>query len=88
MVGLLSCQHTLLGHVQLFIPQHPQVLLCRAALHPFIPQHVLIVGIAPTQVQDLALGLVEPPEVLMGPLLQLVQAWSFLLKSVEVEDIL
>jgi len=26
-------------------------------------------------VQDLALGLVEPPEVHMGPLLQLVQAW-------------
>ena len=32
-----------------------------------------VLGIAPTQVQDLALGLVEPPEVHMGPLLQLIQ---------------
>ncbi|KAK4825848.1 hypothetical protein QYF61_003099 [Mycteria americana] len=53
--------------------QYPQALLCRAALNPFIPQPVLIPGVAPTQVQDLALGLVEPHEVHMGPLLQLVQ---------------
>jgi len=32
-----------------------------------------VLGIAPTHVQDLALGLVEPHEVLMGPLLKLVQ---------------
>ncbi|KAK4827281.1 hypothetical protein QYF61_016427 [Mycteria americana] len=53
--------------------QYPQVLLSRAALNPFIPQPVLILGIAPTQVQDLALGLAEPHEVHMGPLLELVQ---------------
>ncbi|KAK4816335.1 hypothetical protein QYF61_015019, partial [Mycteria americana] len=45
----------------------------RAALNPFIPQPVLILGVAPMQVQDPALGLVEPHEVHMGPLLQLVQ---------------
>ncbi|KAK4815543.1 hypothetical protein QYF61_003235 [Mycteria americana] len=73
MVGFLGCKRTLLAHVQLFTHQYPQVLLCRAALNPFIPQPVLILGVAPTQVQDLALGLVEPPEVHMDPLLELVQ---------------
>jgi len=32
-----------------------------------------VVGIDPTQVQDLALGLIEPHEVHIGPLLELVQ---------------
>ncbi|KAK4807078.1 hypothetical protein QYF61_018419 [Mycteria americana] len=45
----------------------------RAALNPFIPQSLLIWGIALTQVQDLALGLVEPHESHMGPLLEIVQ---------------
>jgi len=40
-VGLLCCEHILPGHVQLFIPQHPQAHLSRAALNPFIPQPVL-----------------------------------------------
>ncbi|KAK4831029.1 LOW QUALITY PROTEIN: hypothetical protein QYF61_014917 [Mycteria americana] len=70
-VGFLGCECTLSAHVQLFIHQYPQVLLHRAALNPFIPQPVLIPGVAPTQ--DPALGLVEPHEVPMGPLLQLVQ---------------
>ncbi|KAK4827094.1 hypothetical protein QYF61_014196 [Mycteria americana] len=72
-VGFLGCECTLLGHIQLFIHQYPQVLLHRAALNPFIPQPVLILGADPTQVQDLVLGLAEPHEVHMGPLLQLVQ---------------
>ncbi|KAK4810922.1 hypothetical protein QYF61_013330 [Mycteria americana] len=73
-IGFLGCECTSLAHVLLFIhPYHPQVLLCRAALNPFIPQPVLIPGVAPTQVQALALGLVEPHEVHMGQLLQLVQ---------------
>ncbi|KAK4826321.1 hypothetical protein QYF61_007406 [Mycteria americana] len=63
MVGLLSCKHTLSAHVQFFIHQYPQVLLHRAALNPFVPQPE----------QDLALGLVEPHEVHIGPLLKLVQ---------------
>ena len=52
-----------LAHVQLFIHQHPQVLLGGAVLNP------LTLGVAPTH----ALGLVEPHEVHMGPLLELVQ---------------
>jgi len=61
------------AHVQLFIHQYPQVLLSRTALNPFIPQPLVILRVALTQVQDLALGLVEPQEVHMGPLLKLVQ---------------
>jgi len=73
MVGLLGCEHTLVAHVQLFIHQYPQVLLSKAALNTFISQPVLIAEVALTQVQDLALGLVEPHEVHTGPLLELVQ---------------
>ncbi|KAK4815224.1 hypothetical protein QYF61_022871 [Mycteria americana] len=72
-VGFLGFERTLPAHGQLFIHQDPQVLLHRAALNPFIPQPVLIPGVAPTQVQDLTLGLVEPHEVHVGPLLELVQ---------------
>jgi len=54
-VGLLGCRHPFLVHVQLFIHQYPQVLLSRVALNPFIPQPVLILEVALTQVQDLAL---------------------------------
>ncbi|KAK4814406.1 hypothetical protein QYF61_018165 [Mycteria americana] len=72
-IGLLGCERTLSAHVQLFIHQYPQVLLHRAALNPFTPQPVLIPGVALTQMQDPALGLVEPHEVHMGLLLQLVQ---------------
>ncbi|KAK4818015.1 hypothetical protein QYF61_004128 [Mycteria americana] len=60
-VGFLGCQCTLLAHVQLFIHQYPQVLLHRAALNPFIPQPVLILGVALTQVQDLNMGLNAVP---------------------------
>jgi len=38
-----------------------------------MPQPVLILGIAPTHVQDPALALDEPHEVHMGPLVELVQ---------------
>ncbi|KAK4828551.1 hypothetical protein QYF61_027520, partial [Mycteria americana] len=44
-----------------------------STLNPIIPQPVLIPGIALTPLQDLALGLVEPHEVHMSPLLKLVQ---------------
>jgi len=43
------------------------------SLDPFIPQPVLIARVAPTQVQDLALGLAEPQEVHKGPVLKFVQ---------------
>jgi len=39
----------------------------------FILQLLLIAGVAKTQVQDLALGLVKPPAVLLGPLFKPVQ---------------
>ena len=58
------------------IHQYAQVLLCRAALCPFIPQSLLILGIAPPHVQDLMLGLVELHEVLMGSLLKPVQTYT------------
>jgi len=50
MVGPLGCQRTLPAHVEPFVYQYPQVPLSRAALDPFIPQPVLILGITPTQV--------------------------------------
>ncbi|KAK4832298.1 LOW QUALITY PROTEIN: hypothetical protein QYF61_021697 [Mycteria americana] len=49
----------------------PQVLFHRATLDHIIPQPVLILGFALTQ--NPALDLVEPHEVHMSPLLQLVQ---------------
>ena len=72
MVGFLGCEDTLLVHVQLAIHQKTQVLFVRAALNPFIPQLVLVVGLSSTQVQDLALAFVESHEVHLGPLLNLV----------------
>ena len=72
MFGLLGCEHALVAHVQLFILQYPQVLLGKAALNTFTPQPVLILGVAPTCVQDPTLGLVEPHEFI-GPFLELVQ---------------
>ena len=39
-----------------------------------ILQLVLVVGVAMTQLQDLALGFVEPHEVLLGPLLSLTRS--------------
>jgi len=58
---------TLPGHVELLVNQNPQVLLGRAALHPFSAQPVLVLGIAPTQVQNFALGLVQLHEIHTGP---------------------
>ncbi|KAK4830748.1 hypothetical protein QYF61_013198 [Mycteria americana] len=67
-VGFLGCRHTLTAHVELLINQHP-----KAALNPFSTQPVFVLGIAPTRVQDLALGLVEFHEVCMGPPLKPVK---------------
>jgi len=44
-------------------------------LSPFIPQPVLIPGITPTQVQDFALGLVEPHELVEVPLDGIPSFW-------------
>ena len=72
-VGLLGCKHTLLAHVESFINQHPQILLLRAAPKPFSVQPVSVLGVTLTQVQDLALGLVELNEVGRDPHLKPVQ---------------
>jgi len=72
-VGLLDGKCTLLAHVKFFIHQYPQVLLGRAALNPFIAEPVLISGVVPTQMQDLALGLVELHEVLTAQQVHLFQ---------------
>ena len=72
-VGILGCKRTFVTHVELVFHQYPQVLLCRDALNPFIPQPILTQGVAPACVQDLALGLVGPHEVHKCPLLELVQ---------------
>ena len=73
MVGLLGYESTLLAHIESFINWHPQILFLRAALKPLSAQPVALLGIALTQVQDLALGLVELHEVGMGSPLKPVQ---------------
>ncbi|KAK4824589.1 hypothetical protein QYF61_016834 [Mycteria americana] len=59
-IGLLGHLGTLLAHIQLAVDQHPWVLLCWAAFQPLFPKPVALHGVAVTQVQDLALSLVEP----------------------------
>ena len=54
-------------------PPGPQFLLCRASLKEIITQSVSTLGIALTQLQHPALGLIEPHYVHIGPLLQPVQ---------------
>jgi len=70
MAGFLGCEGTLLAHGQLVTYQYPQVFYGRAVLHPYNPKLVLIVGVVTSQVQNLALEFVEPPEVPLGPLLK------------------
>jgi len=73
MVDFLSCVRTLLGHVVLLVNQHPQVLLLRAAFTLLSAHPVFVFGIAPTHVQDLALGLVELHEICRGSPLKSVK---------------
>ncbi|KAK4815625.1 LOW QUALITY PROTEIN: hypothetical protein QYF61_004840 [Mycteria americana] len=72
-IGFLGRLGTLLVHVQLAVNQHPQVLLCCAAFQPLFPKPVELHGDAVAQVQDLALGLVKPHTVDLGPSIQPVQ---------------
>jgi len=72
-VGFLGSQRTSPAHVELLTHRYPQVLLLRAALKPLSAQPVLVSGIAPTHVQDLALGLVALHVVHSGPPLQPVK---------------
>ncbi|KAK4824898.1 hypothetical protein QYF61_021138 [Mycteria americana] len=72
-IGFLGHLGTLLAHIQAAVNQHPQVLFCWAAFQPLCPKPVALHGLAVTQVQDLALGLVKPHTVGLGPLIQPVQ---------------
>ena len=72
-VGFLGCKCTLQAHVELLVNQYPPVLLLRAALEPLSAQPVLVFGIAPTHVQDLALDLVGLHVAHAGPPLQPVK---------------
>lgn len=53
---------TLMGHVELRICQHPQILLVKAVFSPFSVHDILVLGIAPAQMQPLAPGFVERPK--------------------------
>ncbi|KAK4810989.1 hypothetical protein QYF61_014461 [Mycteria americana] len=72
-IGLLGRLGTLLAHIQVAVNQHPQVLFCQAAFQPLFPKPVALHGVAVAQVQDLALGLVKPHTIDLGPSIQPVQ---------------
>ncbi|KAK4833077.1 hypothetical protein QYF61_027739 [Mycteria americana] len=72
-IGLLGHLGTLLAHIQAAVNQHPQVLFCLSAFQPLFPKPVALHGVIVTQVQDLALGLVKPHTIGLGPSIQPVQ---------------
>ncbi|KAK4824048.1 hypothetical protein QYF61_009639 [Mycteria americana] len=72
-IGFLGHLGTLLAHIQAAVNQHPQVLFCLAAFQPLFPKPVALHGVVVTQVQDLALGLVKPHTIGLGPWIQPVQ---------------
>ncbi|KAK4831195.1 hypothetical protein QYF61_015927 [Mycteria americana] len=72
-IGFLGRLGTLLAHIQPAVNKHPQVLLCQAAFQPLFLKPVALHGVAVAQVQDLALGLVEPHTIDLGPSIQPVQ---------------
>ncbi|KAK4830676.1 hypothetical protein QYF61_012776 [Mycteria americana] len=72
-IGFLGHLGTLLAHIQADVSQHPQVLFCQAASQPLFPKPVALHGVAVAQVQDLALGLVKPHTIDLGPSIQPVQ---------------
>ncbi|KAF1467595.1 Interphotoreceptor matrix proteoglycan 1, partial [Megadyptes antipodes antipodes] len=69
-LGLLGCLGTLPAHVQPTVDQHPQVLFCQAAFQPLFPKPVALHGVVVAQVQDPALGLVEPHTIGLSALIQ------------------
>ncbi|KAK4827428.1 hypothetical protein QYF61_017866 [Mycteria americana] len=72
-IGFLGHLGTLLAHIQAAVNQHSQVLLCQAAFQPLFPKPVALHGVAVTQVQDPALGLVKPHTIGLSPSIQPVQ---------------
>ncbi|KAK4820816.1 hypothetical protein QYF61_007210 [Mycteria americana] len=69
-IGFLGHLGTLLAHSQAAVNQHPQVLLCQAAFQPLFPKPVPLCRVVVAQVQDVALGLVEPHTIGPSPLIQ------------------
>jgi len=57
----------LLAHVQLSINQCPQVCFLYTVLQQLCPKAVTLPGIAVAEVQDPALGLVEPHPIGLSP---------------------
>ncbi|KAK4806900.1 hypothetical protein QYF61_012621 [Mycteria americana] len=72
-IAFLGHLGTLLAHIQAAVNQHSQVLFCRAAFQPLFPKPVALHGVVVAQVQDLALGLVEPHTIGPSPSIQPVQ---------------
>ncbi|KAK4830945.1 hypothetical protein QYF61_014404 [Mycteria americana] len=72
-IGFLGHLGTLLAYIQASVNQHAQVLFCLAAFQPLFSKPVALHGVAVAQVQDLALGLVEPHTIGLGPSIQPVQ---------------
>ncbi|PKU46058.1 hypothetical protein llap_3627 [Limosa lapponica baueri] len=71
--GLLGQLGTLLAYIQLAVNQYPEILFCWAAFQPLFPKPVVLHGVVVIQVQDPALGLVEPHTTGLGPSIQPVQ---------------
>lgn len=63
-IGLLCCEDALL-----VIHQDPKVPLNKATFQLVSPQHVLLHGVTPPEVQDFVFPLVESQEVSLGPVL-------------------
>ncbi|KAK4826200.1 hypothetical protein QYF61_006144 [Mycteria americana] len=72
-IGFLGHLGTLLAHIQPAVNQHARVLFHQAAFQRLFPKPVALHGVAVAQVQDLALGLVEPHTIGLGPSIQPVQ---------------
>jgi len=73
-VGHLGSKHMLLAHVQLFVQQDLQDLLCGAVLNPFIPQPVLIAGAARPRCRTRFLWMASRPSGVSSAPLSLVSS--------------
>ncbi|KAK4831056.1 hypothetical protein QYF61_014988 [Mycteria americana] len=73
-IGFLGHLGTLLAHIQASVTQHAQVIFRQAAFQPLFPKPVALHGVAVAQVQDLALGLVEPHTIGLSPSIQPAQS--------------
>jgi len=71
-VGLLGHVGRLMALIQPAVNQHPQVLSRWAAFQPLLPKPAALHGVVVAQVQDPALGLVEPHTTDLSPSIQCV----------------